>query len=258
MKRISLIVAAVVVAALSAFFLTGARDTGVTGIATLNVPAPTTAAGYTRMFAQVDPNQWGGADVSISVPMSATRSVWLYGDTLSGYHGMVNSTAITQDGGTLHVSQGGNRLLPQADNDSQGRKVVYWIEAAHKVGPNTISVTAGPTWVSNSGQSGMGWGRHTAKSRTGLLHVDANGDVTFERWTGWTQEVKNGNGWLGTKDGAPFEKEGVVWYGKESHPEAHLASGKTLVTICRNSLTPARHADGSTDYTAYRPVYLEQ
>lgn len=253
MKRIVTLVVATIVLVLIVvlgFF----RQPQAQGVATMSVPAPTTAAGYQKMFDSLNTDEWGGADVAISVPMGQ-RSVWLFGDTLSGYHGMVNSTAITQDGGSLHVSYGGNQLLPQADDDAQGRHVVYWIEGARKVGTNTIEVIVAPTWVSSDGQSGMGWGRETKLDRTGIITLRESGDVDFTRWTGWTTAPKLDTRFLGVKDGAPFQQTGVLFYGKRTHPEAHLAGGKTLVTICRNSITPAKLANGGVNYAAYRPYF---
>lgn len=111
--------------------------------------APTTAAGFTALWATIDPDQWGGADVSLSAPLTDGRVVWLYGDTLSRRHGMVHSTGITQHGGSLHVSRAGTQLLP---DDPDG--TVYWIEAAHESAPGVLTVTAAPI---RFGTSGAAW-----------------------------------------------------------------------------------------------------
>src|SRR5437764_11027342 len=58
--------------------------------------APTTAGGYAAMFAALDPRQWGGGDLAISVPLDG-RTGWLFGDTGST-NPLVHSTAVGQAG----------------------------------------------------------------------------------------------------------------------------------------------------------------
>lgn len=215
-----------------------------------HLPAPTSAAGYTRLWDSLNPDVWGGADVSLSVPLPDGRAVWLYGDTLSGYHGMVHSSAITQDGGRLHVSHDGDQLLPTAP-DSHGRTVVYWIESARLTGAAEITASVAPTWVNGT----SGWGRVSRQNRLAVLSVSRTGDVTFTHWAGQATPPHLVTKWLTPADGAPFQREGVLFYGKRSHPEAKLSGGRHLVTICRNSVKPVRLRNGSVDYRAYRPVF---
>ena len=73
----------------------------------------------------MSPEQWGAADVSISVQLLDGRALWLYGDTFSTKR-FVHSTAIVQDRGCLHVANAGDQLLPN-DDDTH----IYWIHDAH-------------------------------------------------------------------------------------------------------------------------------
>lgn len=183
--------------------------------------APTTAAGYQALWAALDPCEWGAADTSLSVPLPDGRSVWLYSDTLSRCNGFVHSTAIVQTGGRLHVSHGGKQLIPNADSHH-----IYWIEQARRVSDTTIAVT-------------------TAKSRVALVTVSAAGDVTFLRWSGYVAMPTQYH---------DFTVVGphMFTYENRPHPEARLASGKTLWTVCHN------RDDGVIDYATMRPTFYER
>jgi ribosomal protein L24 len=211
-----------------------------------HVPAPTTAKGYADMWSQIDPAEWGGADVSISVPLKDGRSVWLYGDTLSGNNGFVHSTAIVQDGGTLHVSHGGAQLLP--NDDAQH---IYWVEDAHPVGPNKIAVDASPMQIGN--KSVWDFHRTRPEARRAIVTVDAQGNVTFDRWKGYVK-------------GEPIEPAVKILgpnhyaYGQQAHPELKLASGKVLYTVSQNwddSFDNHKNPDGSLRYEDWRPMFHE-
>lgn len=225
------------------------------GVASYTPPAPTTAAGYQKMFDRLDPAQWGGADGAISVPVTAQRTVWLFGDTFSKTHGMVHSTAVTQDGGSLHVSNYGTQLLPDGGYDDRGRKIIYWIEDGWKTGSNTIKVSAQP--VSIGDDTGTGWDFHRAnpKNRVAALNVLPSGDVQFDHWAGHREPVKHDTR-LYPLPGQP-QTPGHFAYGKRSHPEAHLADGKTLVTWCQNWDKPQTNPDGTIHYQSYRPIFEE-
>lgn len=109
--------------------------------------------------------------------------MWLYGDTLSFDNGLVNSTAIVQDGGNLHVSSRGTQLLP-SDPDVGGRKRTNWVETMDILGKHRIHVTA--LLMSIGDASVWDFKRWNYKSRTATPRVTAAGDVVFETWTGWT------------------------------------------------------------------------
>lgn len=220
----------------------------------VEVPAPTTAEGYQKLWASIDPSYWAAADVSLSVPMSDGRVVWLYGDTLSGLRGMVNSTGIVQTGGRLHVSHDGMQLLPSGGTDPQGRKVVYWIEEARAVSGTDIEVTAAPIWTGT--KNNLDFGRANERSRTALVRLDADGDLTFVSWTGWVDAPVMDTRFLDVADGAPYQKLGHVFYSKRTHAWARLTSGKTLTTICQNRTEPEL-IDGKLNYAAYRPIFME-
>lgn len=215
--------------------------------------APTTATVFTEMFDQVSPTVWGGGDVSTSVRIADGRTVWLYGDTLSGKHGMVNSTALVQTGGTLHVSHGGEQLLPRGGVQN-GRKTVYWIETAQHAGDNKVSVTVAPMSIGT--KSVWDFKRATVKSRTATLSVDEAGDVNFTGWGEWVAEPTVEKTLLGVAQGVPAGSaadKGAVHYRKNAHPQFTLEGGKTLKTICRN------RTDGDmSDLKDYRPIFIEE
>lgn len=253
---VRVVLAAVVFAAavLGGFFaLAHAGNKPVAHVAAVKaIPAPTTAAGYTKMFAALPTDQWGAADVSLSVPLKDGRAVWLYGDTFSGAYGMVHSTAIVQDGGRLHISNRGMQLLPDDPNGN-----VYWIETA-QAGAKADTVLVQAEQVRLGAANGLDFHRANAKDRQALLKVDAAGNVHFEHWTGWVKAPKIDQRFLTVKDGAPYQKMGDLFYRRLAHPEARLAGGKTLYTVCHNHTKPVTTADGQIDYAAYRPVFSEK
>lgn len=109
------------------------------------IPAPTTAAGYARLWSKLDPQQWGGGDISLSVQVPDGRIIWIYGDTFqAGHIALSHSTAIVQDGGCLHVADYGAPLIMPEDAthfawpekawwQAGGLQVQY--RAIHAVGP---------------------------------------------------------------------------------------------------------------------------
>lgn len=140
-----------------------------------NVAEPTTVAGYKAMFDAIPINQWGAADIGISVKLGDGRRVWLFGDTLRNNDpGFVHSTALTQSNGVIHVSRGGQQLLPNAG------KVFYWPEVVKAQGANKIKVTAAPIKMKGTGL--FDFKRNDHNSRTAILHVENDGDVIFDRW----------------------------------------------------------------------------
>jgi hypothetical protein len=211
-------------------------------------PAPTTVQGYRDMFDQVPVAEWGGADVSISVKMPDGRIVWLYGDTLSGNNGFVHSTAIVQDGGNLYVSHGGEQLLPD-DEPHEGRERIYWIETAEVIGHDTILIKAQRTSIGT--ESVWDFHRDGEKSRAAIVKVEPNGDVTFDRWIGWTKapDLPKDFVILGPNH---FKYQPVV------HEHIPLAGGGHLKTWSQNwddSFADHVEPDGSLSFKDWRPIY---
>lgn len=242
---------AAVVLFLAAFVVIPSQTSSEAAQPAAAVPTPTTVAGFEEMFNRVDPNLWGGGDVSTSVKIADGRTVWLYADTFSRKHYMVNSSALVQTGGSLHVANGGAQILPQAD-DKDGRKVVYWLETAKSAGGNRIHVTVAPTSIGTQGP--WDFRRATAKSRTAVLTVTKAGDVRFAGWTGWVAEPHVEQDLLGAKQGVPAEltaDKAAVFYRKNTHPQFTLDNGKKLTTICQN------RTDGDlSDLSDYRPLFI--
>lgn len=183
------------------------------------IPTPTTAKGFSQMFSELDPAEFGAADVGVSVPLSDGRSVWLFGDTMS-WTRFVHSTAVTQDGGCLHVSNKGDQLLPDS-----GKKW-YWLEAGKEISPGVLEVTAEETEKHGEGVWGF---RHTGYNRTALVTVDGAGNVTFQKWTSRYRANQ-----AASLNDLTVKKNGQVTYSPRLHPEFELASGKTLKTVAQN------------------------
>jgi hypothetical protein len=200
-----------------------------------HTPAPTTAAGYARMFADVDPTQWGAADVSISVAIPGGRSVWLYGDTFSTGR-FVHSTAIVQHGGCLHVSHGGAQLLR---NDSASH--IYWIDAARWAYGHLL-VRARSTYINPA--AGV-WGFHDrGMFRWFTATVSPAGDVTVTSRGPMHRAPLHGSNDFRTVGPHHFT------YARHVHRDARLASGRTLVTVCQNWDDGVLHR-----FADYRPIF---
>lgn len=198
-------------------------------------PTPTTAQGYEALWGSLDESEWGGADVSISVPLPDGRVVWLYGDTLSSGR-FVHSTAIVQDGGCLHVSNGGAQLLPDGDAG-----VVYWVEAA-RVTDGGVLVEAEEYRL---GDGGVWDFAYTGFTATALVTVDDLGDVAFQRWVSRERTPAADPGQM------VVFGPGHFGYSVREHPWAVLASGETLTTMAQN-FDDGKHRPPS----AYRPLWF--
>lgn len=198
--------------------------------------APTSVAGYTAMFAAVDPAAWGAGDVAISVPVGP-RSVWLYGDTFATGR-FVHSSAITQDAGCLHVSRGGAQLLPNDDATH-----IYWVTSATSAPAGQVVVRARAIVLTGTG----GWDfRDGGFSRDATTTLDAAGDLTFVSW-GPRLRVP-------APDPGPMYSYGPhhFGYGRLTHPELALASGAVLVSVSQNWDDGTLHR-----FADYRPIFSE-
>ena len=235
-----------VLLALAALLAWGSRSAHTTPVVWDTRPAMTTrcmldspasAAGYAALWDTIPVSQWGAADLSISVPLADGRAVWLYGDTLSTGR-FVHSTAITQDAGCVRVSHAGAQLLPNDDATH-----IYWIESAKAIRgglairARSVVLTGTGAWAFKDG----------GFSRIATARVDSLGNVTFASW--------------GTKIISPEPNSGPLYplpgechfgYAKHTHPEATLASGKTLVTMAQN------WDCGQHPLSDYRPLWSEQ
>ena len=212
----------------------------------LGKSGPTSSEDFTKLFSAIDDNQWGAADVSISVPLSDGRSVWLYGDTFSGNNGFVHSTAIVQDGWKLNVSNGGKQLLPN-DSDQE----IYWIEKANEVAPNVLNIVSAPMQLGTGGV--WDFHRRNEKSRVAEAKVSNAGDVNFVKWIGYVPAPPQ------HQDFRPIGPNHFT-YAEELHPQFPLKSGKTLATICQNwDDDISNHiVNGKLRYEDFRPLFVER
>ena len=214
------------------------------------------------MFSSLSTSQWGAADVSISIRFGAD-SIWLFGDTISRVTSwrpfagrFMHSSIVTQHDGCLHVSHAGAQVLP---NEADG--TWYWIKAAAAVGADHLRITADHVEATGTGA----WAFRVIGERTATAVLDSNGDVTFQSWTGQpvpTQNVVRKDGayapWTQTVSDVATGRVLVTglpdttsnWsYAPSVHSEVHLASGKTLLTVCQNS--------ARLSYAGYRPLFFE-
>jgi hypothetical protein len=214
------------------------------------------------MFAGLPTSQWGAADTGLSVRVGGTN-VWLWGDTISGvtswspYVGrFVHSSAITQTAGCAHVSHAGAQVLP---NEAGGDW--YWIESATAVDTAHLRITAQRVHRTGPGA----WDFAVVGERTATASL-VNGDVTFQSWTSvyvppqhivrkdgpyppWSSTVSEISNGKVLATGLPHTTEHFS-YSPFVHPEIHLASGKTLLSVATNS-TPL------VSYAGYRPLWFE-
>lgn len=205
-------------------------------------PAPATAAGYTRLWASLDPRIWGGADVSISVPLGDGRELWLYGDTMGGTQpqhltSFVHSSAIVQSGGCLHVANGGQQLLPNVDPDHW-----YWIQDAVVRGG---SVTIRARLIARTGPGVWGFA-DAGYTATFTATVSAAGDIRVAGSPRVAAAPAPDPGPMLQLDGRPHH----FGYARVVHPEITLAAGGVLVTTCQNWDGP-----GATGWADYRPLF---
>lgn len=202
---------------------------------------PTTAQGFANMFASVSTKEWGAADVSISVPLSDGRSVWLYGDTFSEGR-FVHSTAIVQTKGCLHVSNGGAQLLPNDDD-----RHIYWIESGKQIIAGRLSVRARGVEITDPSNP---WGfKDAGFSRDALVTVDYYGNLHFVSWGPKIVSPAPDPGQFVKLDDNPHH----FGYSERAHPEFKLASGKTLWTTCQNWDDGVLHP-----FADYRPIFSER
>lgn len=221
-----------------------------TAPARCTVPAPTTVKGYANMFGSLDTREWGAADGSMSVRLPDGRSLWYYGDTFSagpdGKGRFVHSTAIMQDRGCLHVSHGGAQLIPNDDAHH-----IYWIEKIVVAGRHNVLITGRTITLVGTGPWDF---RDGGYDHTALATVNAAGDVSFVRWASRKVHttVPSAGPMIDCEAPAPPTPHHFC-YGRHTHPEAHLANGRTLVTTNQNWDDGILHP-----FAAYRPIFSQQ
>jgi hypothetical protein len=225
--------------------------------AACSTPAPVTVSGYISMFAGIRVAEWGGADGAMTVQVG-TRTVWLFGDTLSagtdGRGRFVHSTAITQDGGCLHVSHHGAQLLPNSRSEraptTMHPSLIYWIEGGHPTGPSTLEIAARAVRLIGSGPWDFRDGGYT---RTAAASIDTSGDLTFLRWTGTVVQAASNPGPMINCEAPAPPRPHHFCYGRHSHPQLHLADRRTLITMSQN------WDDGILrPFPDYRPLFSER
>lgn len=222
-----------------------------------HAPAPTTAEGYAALFAGINPAEWGAADTALTVKVG-NRSVWLFGDTFSsgpdGEGRFVHSTAITQNGGCLHVSHAGAQLLPDqhavAIPTTAHPSVIYWIEGGRVSGRNLLDIAARAIQIVGSGPWDFRDGGYTRHAAVG---IDAAGDLTFERWTATLAGPAPDPGPMINCDAPAAPRPHHFCYARHTHPELLLADGHPLVTVSQNWDDGTLHP-----FTDYRPLFSDR
>lgn len=227
---------------------------GPTVAPTCHVAAPSTPAGYARLFAGVPTAQWGAADLAITVPVGG-RSVWLFGDTFSsgptGTGRFVHSTAIVQRGGCLHVSDGGAQLLPDGRVEARPTPAhpshIFWIVSGRARTPASLEITARSIVVFGTGAWDF---RDGGESRTALVDLDPTGDLSFRGWIRTARTPPPDAGPLINCDAPRPPRPHHFCYARHVHPELRLAGGQVLVTIAQNWDDGRLHP-----YPDYRPLF---
>ncbi|HEV7204125.1 MAG TPA: hypothetical protein VGN18_05905 [Jatrophihabitans sp.] len=216
--------------------------------------APTTAAGYARLFAQLPTSQWGAADLAVTVPVDG-RSVWLFGDTMSsgptGTGRFVHSTAIVQRRGCLHVSNGGAQLLPDGRTEATPTRAhpshIYWIVSGRALTSTSLEVTARSILVFGTGAWDFEDG---GVSRAALVDLDPVGDLTLRGWLRTWRSPPPDAGALINCDAPRPPRKHHFCYARHVHPELRLAGGQVLVTVAQNWDDGTLHR-----FADYRPLF---
>lgn len=233
----------------------GARTrAAITRPAGCTAPAPSTAAGYARLFARVPTAQWGAADLALTVPVGG-RSVWLFGDTFSGGPDgtgrFVHSTAIVQHRGCLHVSRQGAQLLPDDRVELRPTRAhpsrIYWITSGRARTATSLEITARSIVVFGTGAWDF---RDGGVSRTALVRLGRSGDLTFHGWIRSERTPPPDAGPLINCDAPKAPRPHHFCYARHEHPELRLAGGRILVTIAQNWDDGTLHR-----YPDYRPLF---
>ena len=112
------------------------------------VAAPTTAAGFQRMFDARNDLGWSGGDQAASLRLPDGRTLWVFGDTVLGREApdggyapgarMVHNSFLLQDRGCLAAVNGphGGEVVPDARNGDY-----YWpLAATHDAGRLVVTV----------------------------------------------------------------------------------------------------------------------
>lgn len=215
-----------------------------------STPAPISATGYQRMFASVPTSEWGAADGAVSLPLPDGRVLWLYGDTFSAGR-FVHSSAIVQDRGCLHVVNAGAQLLPNVDAHH-----IFWIESARVDRGLGVIVTGRAVTLTGTGPWDF---RDGGYDQAFDFDLDAVGNVAAPPPSRYRAEA--GLVWpLGPSMPSPVPDPGPMYvygphhfgYARHAHPEAHLASGRALITTCQNWDDGVLHP-----FASYRPIFSE-
>ena len=211
---------------------------------------PATAREWGALFHSLPTDEWGGGDVSVSVRLASGRRLWMYGDTLSRRNVFVHSSAIVTDARSIEVANGGQQILP-VEPVVDGRRTVYWTETLTPLEGEYVLVTTTPVSLNVRSLGSWDFHRVDARSRQGLLHVDAVGDVHFLGWVGWVPRPD-----IGT-DSEDFAspRPGHYTYGAFVHA-IRLRNGSFLRTRNNNYAgLDRRIPDGSPRYEMWRPSF---
>lgn len=219
-------------------------------------PSPGSAAGVQRMFDNVPTSSWGGADVTLSLPLSRGRNLWLFGDTITPGKPYAHSTAMVQKDGRLRVANGARQILP---NDSSGN--IYWIEAAkygwkRDAGGDFVYVTAAPMKIGTNGA--WDFRRASSNSRVARLYIRSDGEVFFKEWVKYVPAPAPFNDlhWDKLSNGDIRYR-----YERRCHPEFKTKAGYYVKSVNQNWSPVSggwkRTSSGKIDYRAYRARFYD-
>lgn len=245
--------------AASALTLTAPASHATTAPPRCTIKAPVTAAGYTAMFARINPTVWGAADTALTVHLPG-KAVWLFSDTayakpgvrydtLSGWARFTHSSAIVQTAGCLRVN--GAQVLPNEGG------LIYWIDSGTPMDASHIRVIGYEMNASTNAATG--------RFRAAQVGVWPDGAVRFQRWLGYVPApkpsplVKN-SGLMGNS--VSYQGHVIAsniltgptdeyTYSPQLHPELGLAGGKTLLSLAVGWLTT------TPTWQQARPIFRE-
>jgi hypothetical protein len=184
---------------------------------TCSAPAPTTAAGFTKLFLAAPP-----ADVGISVKVGS-KSVWLWGDDLKNG---TRSSLTVQARGCLKTS---GQLFP-SDTGNQHTSW-YWIRSGKALSTTTFSVT-GRQFVTTG--SGVWDWKETGYDRTLTFRISWDNTVIRTATGSLVKAPAMSQEYFLTCPTTVAPIAGQFCYSQHLHPEFKLSSGKTLRTTARN------------------------
>lgn len=223
-------------------------------------PAPTTAAGYQRMFDAKNDWTWSGGDQAATVRLPDGRTLWLFADTIQGRERrdgryvpgwrMVHNSFVIQDRGCLRGITGpeGGEVIPDPTRSS-----FYWPQSGVVTGGRlvvfSLRVTrtdTGPLDFVVVGTDAAVFSLPTTRAAAPRLRrvVPTPASNTPESRPAWGQAVVADGGYLYVYGSAKVT--GDLVFGKAVHL-ARVPTGELLTTSAWQYWDGAAWSDSAAD-----------